>query len=178
MNNSIYLNIEEIFGECKDADQIGSIDVHSFQWKMSQPAETGQGGGCGGGRGKAHPLVVYVRMDRAMPTVVQKLLEGTHLKNVKLTMCRAGGEQQPFTIVTLEEAFLESVEFIDLDPIFPYLKQNLKPDSNITTPSPFMGMKYSFSPIKFKVVYNEQNNDGNNGASVEASWNVQTNRSE
>ncbi|MER2472343.1 MULTISPECIES: Hcp family type VI secretion system effector [Photorhabdus] len=172
MNNSIYLDIKDVSGECKDSNHPNGIDVHTFEWKLSQPVETGSGGGGGSGRAKVHSLVVYARMDKAMPTLMQKLAQGVHLPEIKLTMRKAGGEQQEFTTITLGSVLLDSIELVDFNRDIPHLTEG----SAAIMPGT-IGVKYSFSPNIAKVVYKEQDNEGKSGADVEFNWDTQKNTS-
>ncbi|WP_395479952.1 Hcp family type VI secretion system effector [Candidatus Curculioniphilus buchneri] len=167
MHNSIYLQVENVIGEGKDANHKGWIDIQSFQWKLRQPIEVGVGGGGGSGRLIVRDLEVFARMDKAMPTLMTLGAKGKRLSVVRLAVCKAGSEQDEYLNITFKNVILSNIE------IMPYIVNDGIEGSAIEVGD--ISVRYCFSPSVVEVNYHEQDENGTPGPQVTFSWDVKAN---
>ncbi len=163
MHNSIYLQVEGVTGEALDAGHQGWIDVLTFEWHIKQPTENTVGGGGGCGRLVVKDLLVYARLDKAMPTMMTMAAEGRALGEVVLSMDKAGGKQNEFLNISLKNVIISAIELAPGQ-----RAQGVATDGQI-------GVLYRFSPSKLEVKYSAQSEAGQSSAPVTFTWDVKSN---
>jgi type VI secretion system secreted protein Hcp len=104
-----FLKIEGIEGESQDEKHKGEIDIESWSWGEAQAASAGRGAG-GGGAGKVsmQDFAFVMRANKASPKLMLSCATGDHIKEAKLTCRKAGGEQQEYMTVRLEDVVVSS----------------------------------------------------------------------
>jgi type VI secretion system secreted protein Hcp len=108
----MFINMgDKIKGETMDAAQskTGDIDVLSWSWGLNQTAGGHEGGGSGAGKVHVHDLAFTKYVDSASPAIAQACCLGTHIPKCILLVRKAGGKQQKYLEVTLEQVLVTSV---------------------------------------------------------------------
>src|SRR5262249_62259696 len=98
MPSDVYLKVDGLEGESNDSKHKNEIEVLSFSWGVTQSI-TGTVSSAGtftGQRCDMSPLVVQKFFDKASPKASQACAAGDHFASAVLTLCRAGGDQQPY----------------------------------------------------------------------------------
>ena len=103
-----FLKLDGIDGESVDDKHKGEIEITSWSWGLSQTAHAGGGGG---GAGKSVPLDFTFghRIDKASPKLMLACATGQHIKQATLTCRKAGGQQQEYIKIRLEDCIVSSV---------------------------------------------------------------------
>ena len=108
MPSDYFLKLDpKVEGESTDSKHKGEIELESFSFGVSNQSSMLQGGG-GGGAGKSSPdaLVVTKRNDKSTPRLHQAVAMGDHFKSAILTIRKAGGGQQEYLTVTLNDVYV------------------------------------------------------------------------
>ena len=86
------LKIEGLAGEGSVEGFEGALPIRSFDFHI---VNAGGGGGGGGGAGKAvvRTMDVVANIDKASPGLLKRLVQGTHIKTVTISLIRTGQEQ-------------------------------------------------------------------------------------
>ena len=108
MTTDSHIKFDGVEGESTHKDHKGEIEVLSWTWGVTQPANSSGGGT---GRGKAIPgeFVFTHLYDKASPVLAKKCAQGVHFKDAKLTARKAGEGQKDFFVLTMKEVFITSV---------------------------------------------------------------------
>lgn len=153
----MFLKLDGIKGETMDAKHKGEIEILSWSWALIQPSSAGSGAGSGAGKVQVHDIVVSKTVDVASPNLIAFCCQGKHIKTATLAVRKAGGEQQDYLKITLEDVLITSVQ----------------PGGNAANELPMEEVKLNFA--KFKYSYAPQKADGTLEAAVEAGWDVKQN---
>ena len=156
MASDYLLEIDGIKGESQDKKHGGTIEVSSFSWGMSQPASAASGGGAGSGKVSFQDIHFTTTVSKASPPLAQACAAGTHIKKATLFVRKAGGKQDDFYTVLLEDCIVSSYQ---------------SGGSGDQLPSEQVSI--NFSKIKFE--YKEQAADGSLKGATPMTWNVKTN---
>ena len=154
----MFMRIEGVNGESKDANHKNWTDIRSFTWGAEQPGSMNTGGGGGAGKVNFDDLTVIAPIDKAAPTLLKNCATGQHLGKVEVSVCKAGGTQIEYSRTTLEDVLVTSVKFVG------------------TQESESLMMEYSFQAAKVKDQYWEQNDKGSKGAEVQMAYDVKQNK--
>ena len=159
MSYAIFIKMDGIKGESRDAKHEGEIEVLSWSWGVTNLASE-IAGKVGGAAGKASSsdLVFSHRIDLASPSLIKACASGRHLKEAVVTVQKAGPEPRPFLVIKLYDLIVKSVE-TGVDTL-----------ENSTT----VNVALSFS--RMEIVYNEQNPDGKLGSSNRVLWDIISNK--
>jgi type VI secretion system secreted protein Hcp len=87
----------------------GEIEVLSWAWGTSQPANVA-GGGSGVGKAIPHDFHFVHLYDKASPVLAKNCVSGKHFPKVTLTARKAGEGQQDFLVITMKEVLITSVQ--------------------------------------------------------------------
>lgn len=106
-----FLKIEGIDGESTDDKHKSWIEVLSYSWGVSQMgARSASGtGGAAAARADFQDFSVVKILDKASPVLALACSEGRHVKEVKVELCRAGGDKMPYMEYKMSDAILSSV---------------------------------------------------------------------
>src|SRR4029453_261673 len=107
-----FLKDDGIDGETADAEHKNELEVLSFSWGVTL-AITGTVSSSGtftGQRCDTRPLVVRKLLDKASPKVAQACAAGDHFASAVLTLCRAGGDKQPYMEYKLTDVLISSYQ--------------------------------------------------------------------
>ena len=111
----LYLHVQtkragKIKGEAAASDHADDIELSGWQWGLS--ASSALGNTQAASRRSYTALTVTKRIDAATTPLMSALVSNDEVKEAKLTMRRAGGEQEDFFIITLNDARVASVQHV------------------------------------------------------------------
>src|SRR5947209_2693352 len=109
MAADMFIKIDKIEGESQDKKHAKEIEVLSWSWGMAQSGSMHAGTGGGAGKVSVHDLTITKPVDSASHMLLQCCATGKHLANALLTVRKAGGDQQEYLKVHLEEVIVSSV---------------------------------------------------------------------
>ena len=149
----LFLKIEGVTGESADANHAGWIDIASLGWGASQAASI-SGGGAGAGKVSFSDLSIIADMCKATPTLMKFCASGKHIPQVKVSMCKAGGTQNEYASIVLNDVLVTNVQFRGGSP---------------------MTVIYAFQAAKVEHHYWTQLKDGGKGPEIQMGWDVKGN---
>ncbi|MFO1078556.1 MAG: type VI secretion system tube protein Hcp [Planctomycetota bacterium] len=156
----MFLNIEDkkIKGESRDKTHKETIDVLAWSWGLSQSGTMHQGGGGGAGKVSVQDLSITKYLDRSSPDLEKACCQGTHFKNAKLIVRKAGGSPLEYLIINMEGVLVSSVS------------------TGGNTGDDRLTESITLNFAKVKVQYQPQKEDGaKDGGVVEMGWNIAEN---
>ena len=154
----IFMRIDGITGESKDAHHKNWIDVHNFTWGASQPNTLTTGGGGGAGKVNFQDLKVTAAIDKAAPTILKHSAIGRHIPKLEISVCKAGGEQIEYSRITLDDVMVTGVEF------------------DGSKNNEVLWVTYSFQAVKIKTQYWEQTERGGKGPETQMGSDIKQNK--
>lgn len=109
----IYLHVQtaragKVKGESTGPGHADDIDVLGWQWGLS--ASSALGSTQATSRRSYSALTVIKRIDQATTALMSALATNDAVKEARLTLRRAGGDQEDFFIVTLKNARITSLQ--------------------------------------------------------------------
>jgi type VI secretion system secreted protein Hcp len=156
MATTTYIKFDGIAGESIDKAHPGEIEVHSWNWGLSNAGVAGgAGGGSGTGKADPHHLSFDHRYDKASPLLAKSCASGKHIKSVILSARKAGEGQKDQLKITLSDVLITSCSLGDRGDF-----------------DPFESVALFYSAIN--VSYQAQNPNGSLGAPVTFDWNIKT----
>ena len=103
-----FLKLDGISGESKDAKHKGEIEVLSFSFGETNSGSGGPGGGGGAGKVQMSDFSFTARTSKASPQLFLHCAQGKHLKQAILTVRKAGGSQQEYLKIKLNDILVSS----------------------------------------------------------------------
>jgi len=103
-----FLKIEGIEGSSQQKGHPGEIEVSSFSWGETQSGNVGQGGGGGAGKVQIQDFHFTMNSTKASPVLMRTCATGEHIKEATLTCRKAGGSQQDFLIIKMNDVIVSS----------------------------------------------------------------------
>jgi len=159
MSYAIFIRMEGIKGESRDAKHEGEIEVLSWSWGVTNLASEIAGkAGRAAGKASSSDLVFSHSIDLASPSLIKACASGRHLKEAVVTVQKAGSEPVQFLVIKLYDVIVKSVE-TGVDTLQNSMTENVA---------------LSFSRMEF--VYNEQEPDGKLGSSNRVFWDIISNK--
>jgi len=149
-----YLKLGDIKGESTDRTHKDEIDIMSWSWGMSQTGTVGTGKGAAKVNVQNFPFTKLV--DKASPVLLVACASGKHYPEAKLTVRKAGGEQQEYLMITMQDVVCSSLSL-----------------SGSQSELPTESVSLNFSKIKME--YKPINEAGVAGGSVTGGWDVKKN---
>ncbi len=153
----VFLKLDGIEGESKDAKHKGEIDVESFSFGASNAGSSGGGGGGGAGKVSMHDFSFTTRVSKASPKLFLACASGEHIKTALLTVRKAGGQQHDFLKVTLSDVTVSG-----------YAEAGAE---TADVPTDQVTMNFA----KIQLSYTGQRPDGTLDAAVAAGWDLKKN---
>ena len=108
MASDYFLKIDGIDGESTDDKHKGEIEVLSYGWGENQTGTHGSGGGGGAGKVTMSDFNFVMLANKSSPKLMLACATGDHIKNAKLTLRKAGGEQQEYMTITFSDVLVSS----------------------------------------------------------------------
>jgi len=152
----MFLKLEGIKGESKDAKHKDEIHIESFSWGLTQTGAVGTGGGGGAGKVNVHDITIHKFFDKSSPALMLHCANGKHISKGLLTVRKAGEKPLEYFKVTLTDLIVSSIQHSGGHS--DQLTENL-----------------SLNFAKFKVEYQEQKADGTGTPGGEMGWDVKAN---
>jgi type VI secretion system secreted protein Hcp len=154
-----FLKLDGIDGESQDDKHKNEIEIESFSWGATNSGTAGRGSGSGAGKVQHQDLVINKSLDKASPNLYINCCTGTHIKTATLTARKAGGGQQEYLKITLEEVLISSY-------------QHSGANGSGTVPSEQVTLNFS----KMELSYKEQKPDGSLGAEAKQKYDFAANK--
>ena len=153
----MFLKLDGIKGESKDAKHKDEIHIESFSWGLSQTGAHGAGGGGGAGKVSVHDISVTKFLDKASPELMLACCNGKHIKEGLITVRKAGENPVEYLKIKLSDILISGV-------------QDAGHGSDLLTENVTLNF------AKFHVDYQEQGKDGKAaGGPVSMGWDVKAN---
>jgi type VI secretion system secreted protein Hcp len=155
-----FLKIEGINGESTDDKHTQWIEVLSYNWGVSQMASASASSSGGGTtqRVDLQDLSIVKMLDSATPMLFKTCARGEHIKQVKLELCRAGGDKLSYMEYTLNNVIISSVS-----------------TSGSRGGEPTEAITFNYGKIKLNYI-KQKRADGAGGGNVPAGWDLETNK--
>jgi type VI secretion system secreted protein Hcp len=106
----MFLKLDGIEGESADSKHGKEIDVLAWSWGASQSSHAGMGGGVTAGKVNIQDLSLTKYVDKATPTLLLNVCNGTTVKEALLTVRKAGGKAPlEYLKITMKECLITSL---------------------------------------------------------------------
>ena len=153
-----FLKIDGVDAETTDDKHKGEIELSSFSWGETQFGTAGSGGGAGAGKVQKQDFTFTKRIDKSSPVLLIGCATGQHYKSAVLTARKAGGGQQDYLKITMEDLLISS-----------YATGGSQGD-----PLPMETVTLNFA--KLEMSYKEQKADGSLGGEVKQKYDFAANK--
>ncbi|RLC30664.1 MAG: Hcp1 family type VI secretion system effector [Deltaproteobacteria bacterium] len=107
-----FLQIEGIKGESTDDKHKDWIEILSYNFGVSQAASLAERSatrGAAGQRADFQDFSIVKLMDKSSPMLFKACAKGDPIKNVKIELCRAGGDKHVYMTYEMEDVIISSV---------------------------------------------------------------------
>jgi type VI secretion system secreted protein Hcp len=157
-----FLKIDGIPGESTDDKHADWIEVLSYSSGVSQtaPASASSGGGASSERADFQDFSIVKALDKASPKLAVACADGTHIKEIAIELCRAGGDKVKYMEYKLSDCIVSSH----------------RPGGSSGGGETLPLEEVSFNYGKIEWIYTQQKRaDGTGGGQVPAGWNLEKN---
>ncbi len=157
-----FLLVDGIPGESTDDAHADQIEVLSYNTGVVQSASgsASSGGGASSERADFQDFSIVKALDKASPKLSVACADGTHIPEVVLALCRAGGEKLQYMEYKLTDCIVTSVQ----------------PGGSSQGGESLPLEEVSFNYGKIEWTYTQQKRaDGGGGGNVAAGWDLETN---
>jgi type VI secretion system secreted protein Hcp len=154
-----FLKLDGISGESKDSKHKGEIEVLSFTFGEAQSGSSGSGGGAGAGKVQMTDFSFTARTTKASPQLFLHCAQGKHIKQAILTVRKAGGSQQEYLIIKLNDVLVSSYAL----------------GSGVGESEGEPHDAFALNFVKLSYDYKPQKADGSLDAPVHAGWDLSKN---
>lgn len=158
-----FLKIDGIPGESTDDKHKDWIEIVSYSWGVSQPksAAPSSSGGATAERADFQQFSVVKSLDKSSPKLALACADGTHVKEVKLELCRAGGDKLKYMEYKMSNCIITSVH------------RSGAAQGGESLPLEQISLDYG----KIEWIYTQQKRaDGSGGGQVAAGWDLEKNK--
>jgi type VI secretion system secreted protein Hcp len=152
-----FLKLDGISGESKDSKHKGEIEVLSFTFGETQSGSSRVGGGGGSGKVQMSDFSFTARTTKASPQLFLTCAQGKHLKQAILTVRKAGGSQQEYLIIKMNDVLVSAYA--------------LGAGEGEAEPHDAFSLNF----VKLSYDYRSQKADGTLDAPVHAGWDLSKN---
>lgn len=153
----IFLKIDGIDGESRDAGHTDEIDILAFNWGASQSGTMHGGGGGGSGKVSVQDVSFSKYVDKSTPNLVAYLCSGKHVAEATLTVRKAGETPVEYLKFKMTGILISN-----------YSTGGSGGDDRMTE-------TFSLNFKKFEVFYTPQADDGSAQAEIVTGWDVAAN---
>ena len=155
----MFLKIDGIEGEAKDAKHPKEIEVLNYSTGVESKVSVAPGGRGDKGTVRVHEMHITKYVDKASAKLFQAAFRGDHFKEATLTFRKAGGQQEEFLVIRLSNVWVTSVQH---------------PGTGAETQAqPMETVTLAFD--QFEIKYKEQRADGLLGGLVMAAFDLKKN---
>lgn len=159
MATDYLLLLDGIKGESKDHKHKDEIDIDSFSWGVTQTGGQAYGGGGGAGKAAFSDMHLTAKASVAGPNLMLACAAGQHIKKAVLTVRKAGGDQQEYYIVKMEDCLVSS-----------YQSGGSAGGDSVPTD------QFSINYAKIEYDYKVQKPDGTMVGGAKSGWDVKANK--
>lgn len=155
-----FLKIDGMPGESTDDKHKDWIEVLSYSWGASQlaSATASSAGGATAERANFQDFSIVKTLDKASPKLALACADGTHIKEVTIELCRAGGDKVKYMEYKMSNCIISSVSV-----------------GGGGGGEPTESLTFNYGKIEW--TYSQQKRaDGSGGGQVAAGWDLQTNK--
>jgi type VI secretion system secreted protein Hcp len=152
----MFLKLDGIKGESKDADHKGEIEILSFSWGATNTGSGSIGGGAGAGKVNISDLSMTKPADsESSPLLFLHTANGKHIKSGVLTLRKTSSDGEPleYLKITLTDVLVSSV--------------NQAGSQSEAVPTESFSLNFTKVEFSYK---------GEDGASNESGWDLGTNK--
>jgi type VI secretion system secreted protein Hcp len=147
----MFLKLDKINGEARDAEHKDEIDVLAWSWGLSQS-------GSGAGKANFQDISITKWVDKSSVTLIEHVATGTHIAKAKLVVRKAGGKPLEYIIIEMEDLIVSSVS-----------TGGSGGEDRLTE-----NISLNFAEVK--VSYVPQNKTGGGDAAIEFAYNIPENK--
>jgi type VI secretion system Hcp family effector len=106
-----FLKIDGVPGESTDDKHKDWIEILSYSWGASQMVSrsASTSGGAATARADFQDFSVVKTLDKSSPKLALACADGTHIKEVTLELCRAGGDKEKYMEYKMNDCIVSSV---------------------------------------------------------------------
>jgi type VI secretion system secreted protein Hcp len=101
MASDYYLLINGVKGESQAADMPDHIELDSFSFGASNPADVG-GKGLSAGKASLSDFSFTCALDAASPQILKSLYQGTHVPTITFKGRKTGGDGKPYLYLEVD----------------------------------------------------------------------------
>ena len=152
----MFLKLDGIKGESKDAKHKDEIHIESFSWGMNQTGVAGHGGGGGAGKVSVHDISITKYLDKASTALMAACCAGKHIPEGLITVRKAGDKPLEYLKIKLVDILISGVQ-------------------EAGHGSELLNENVTLNFAKFHVEYQEQKPDGSGVPAGEMGWDVKAN---
>jgi type VI secretion system secreted protein Hcp len=157
MATDMYLKIDGIEGETKDDVHKGSIQLLSFSWGESSPGTFDSAlGGMSAGKVSLMEAQFAAVDNKAFPKLALSCAQGSHIKEAKVTIRRAGETPQDYHTFTFTDVLVTGLQ--------------------ISAGGDLPMLNFSLGYGKFETEYKPQKADGTLDAAIKAGYDQKINK--
>ncbi len=157
-----FLKIDGIPGESSDEKHKDTIEILAYSTGISQKssASASSGGGASSERADFQDFTIDKALDKASPKLALACADGTHIKEISLVLCRAGGDKVQYMEYKMSNCIVSSH----------------MPGGTKTGAEALPTETVSFNYGKIEWTYTQQKRaDGSGGGNVAGGWNLEAN---
>ena len=153
----MFLKIDGVKGEAKDAKHTDEIDLLSWSWGVAQSGSRHVGGGGGSGKVQVSDLHFTKYIDKATTDLQLFCCNGKHIPKAQLTVRKAGENALEYLIIKMTDCLVAGVQ------------------TGGSAGEDRLAESVSLNFAKFEVEYTPQKEDGSGDAATNMGWNIATN---
>lgn len=105
----MFLKLDGIDGESKDAKHTGEIDIQSFAWGMTQSGSGHRGTGSGSGKVDVHDITITKLVDKSSASLMLACAGGKHIAKGSIVVRKAGENPLEYLTIDLEHILVSNV---------------------------------------------------------------------
>ncbi len=154
----MFIKIGDIKGEAQDDKHKDEIDVLAWSWGMSQSGSTHMGSGGGSGKVNVQDISFTKYVDASSTPLMVACCKGTHIKDAKLTVRKAGDSPLEYIKLTLKDVIVSSIS-----------TGGSGGEDRLTE-------NVTLNFAEFKHEYTTQAKTGGSGTTSTAAWNIPENK--
>jgi len=160
-----FLKIDGIPGESMDDREKNNIEILSYSTGIAQSATRSKSSHGGGSSGRADfdDFHVVKALDSSSPKIALACANGTHIKDVILSLYRSGGDKLKYMEYKLQNCIISSY----------HPSGSSEGDADESIPIETISFNYG----KIQWTYTQQKRgDGSGGGNVSAGWDLEQNK--
>jgi type VI secretion system secreted protein Hcp len=155
MATDFLLEIDGIKGESKVKGHTEQIEIDSFSWGATNSGSFSAGTGGGTGVVSFQDMHFTTKVNKASPILMLSCATGKHIGKAVLHVRKAGGEQETYYKITMNDVLISS-----------YQSGDAAGGDSIPTDQ----FSLNFAKVKFE--YKPQDEKGKLGSAIEGSWDL------